>query len=301
MRFPDYRREAGERTLAAVEIDTALAFGPAGAARAAEQAEAAGYDGVWTNEGRHDPFLPLVVAAGATHRVAIGTAVALAFTRDPATTATVAYDLHLASRGRFILGLGGAEPAALRDYVVAVRASWDAWDDPFGTPRIFVGGPGAQTAEVAGEVADGYLCPPFTTAAYFHDVLVPALARGRDRAAREGSFEVSGPSLLVTGATEAEMARAAANVRRRLALLATDPANRPVLDHHRWSDLHDSRIDDEVIAAFAVVGEPEEIGPALRGRYGETVDRISIDVPYSTDPARWRALTASIKNGARAA
>ncbi len=41
------------------------ALAVAGAARAME---AAGYDGAFTFEGPHDPFLPLVVAADATQR-----------------------------------------------------------------------------------------------------------------------------------------------------------------------------------------------------------------------------------------
>src|SRR5262249_58174846 len=68
--------------------------------------EADGYDGVWTAETQHDPFLPLATAAVSTERVTLGTAIATAFTRSPMVTAMAAWDLQRASRGRFVLGLG---------------------------------------------------------------------------------------------------------------------------------------------------------------------------------------------------
>lgn len=71
---------------------------------AARAAEAAGYDGLLTMENKHNPFLALGVAAVATTRVELATAVAIAFPRSPMVTASVAYDLQRASRGRFVLG-----------------------------------------------------------------------------------------------------------------------------------------------------------------------------------------------------
>src|SRR5262245_11431433 len=68
--------------------------------------EALGYDGVYTFEGSHDPFFPLLLTAEHTERVELTTAVAIAFARSPMTLAGVAYDLQVASHGRFTLGLG---------------------------------------------------------------------------------------------------------------------------------------------------------------------------------------------------
>ena len=69
-------------------------------------AEAIGFDGVWTAETRNDPFLPLVLAAEHSHRLELGTAIAVAFARSPANLAYMAWDLARYSQGRFILGLG---------------------------------------------------------------------------------------------------------------------------------------------------------------------------------------------------
>lgn len=189
---------------------------------AARAMEAAGYDGAFTFEGPHDPFLPLVLAAAATERLELITAVAIAFARNPMTIASQAHDLQLLSEGRFHLGLGSqikphverrfsmpwsAPAARMRELVLAVRAIWATWNDrvplrfegehythtlmtpffdpgpnPFGAPAIWLGGVGPLMTEVAGEVAEGFMIHPFCTERSLLEVTLPALERGRARA-----------------------------------------------------------------------------------------------------------------------
>ncbi|MGB6245132.1 TIGR03617 family F420-dependent LLM class oxidoreductase [Gordonia sp. (in: high G+C Gram-positive bacteria)] len=109
---------------------------------AAADAEAAGYDGIWTFEGAHDPFLPLLLAAEHTERVQLGTSIAVAFARNPMLLATIGWDLQAYSKGRFVLGLGTqikphivrrygmpwSRPAErMRDMIGAIRDIWDSW------------------------------------------------------------------------------------------------------------------------------------------------------------------------------
>jgi probable F420-dependent oxidoreductase len=188
---------------------------------AARAMEAAGYDGAFTFEGPHDPFLPLVLAAEATERLELTTAVAIAFARSPMTLAQQAWDLQAMSGGRFHLGLGSqikahierrfsmpwsAPAARMRELVLAIRAIWSSWQDrtplrfegdhythtlmtPFfdpgpladGPPRIWLGGVGPLMTEAAGEVADGFMVHPFCTERSLHEVTLPALERGRAR------------------------------------------------------------------------------------------------------------------------
>ncbi len=68
--------------------------------------EEQGYDGCWTGEINHDPFLPLVLAAEHTTRMQLGTSIAVAFARNPMIVAGLGWDLQSYSQGRFILGLG---------------------------------------------------------------------------------------------------------------------------------------------------------------------------------------------------
>lgn len=89
-----------------MKVDAGLRLFPAGSAGTASEAEEDGYAGVWSSETAHDPFLPLLEAAHATTAIELGTAIAVAFARSPMTTAVVANDLQLYSKGRMLLGLG---------------------------------------------------------------------------------------------------------------------------------------------------------------------------------------------------
>ena len=126
----------------AMKIDSMLLGSITDAGRTASGLEEAGYSGAWTVEGPHDPFLPLAVAAADTSRIELGTAIAVAFARNPMLLANIGWDLQTLSQGRFVLGLGSqikphivkrfsmewSKPAArMREMVQAVRAIWDAW------------------------------------------------------------------------------------------------------------------------------------------------------------------------------
>jgi probable F420-dependent oxidoreductase len=118
----------------------------------AQQVEAYGFDGLWTAEAAHNPFLPLTHAASVTERIELGTAIAVAFPRSPMVTAQIAWDLAAQSQGRFILGLGtqvkahvtkrfssewSAPVPRLREYIQSVRAIWDTFQT--GAPLRYEG------------------------------------------------------------------------------------------------------------------------------------------------------------------
>ena len=63
-------------------------------ADAAREVERLGYDGCWTAEINHDPFLPLTLAAEHTSRIELGTSIAVAFARNPMTVANIGWDLQ---------------------------------------------------------------------------------------------------------------------------------------------------------------------------------------------------------------
>jgi len=69
-------------------------------------ADRMGYAGVWSTEVARDPFLPALLAAEHTPRLTVGTAIAVAFARNPMSMATVANDLQSLSSGKLMLGLG---------------------------------------------------------------------------------------------------------------------------------------------------------------------------------------------------
>lgn len=125
-----------------MKVDVTLTCELREMATASADAESAGYQGIWTFEGSHDPFLPLLLAAEHSREVMLGTSIAVAFARNPMLLATLGWDLQAYSGGRFILGLGTqikphitrrysmpwSRPAArMADMIDAVRAIWDSW------------------------------------------------------------------------------------------------------------------------------------------------------------------------------
>ncbi len=122
-----------------------LPVGPLGADMApVAEADRGSIAGIWSTEVGHDPYLALVPAAGETHRLVLGTAIAVTFPRSPMVHAQSAWDLQRASRGRFILGLGaqvrahnerrysvpGDHPVErMEDAIRAIRAIWTCWQE----------------------------------------------------------------------------------------------------------------------------------------------------------------------------
>lgn len=239
--------------------------------------ESYGLDGLWSAETGHDPFMPLLLAALATERVELGTGIAVALARNPMITAAQANDIQLASRGRFILGLGSqikphiekrfsmpwsAPAARMREFVLALRAIWDCWNNgtlldfrgdfythtlmtpffspgpnPHGPPKVFLAAVGTRMAEVAGEVGDGMLVHPFTTERYLKEVTLPAVERGLARAGRGRDTYELSSTVFVVTGDGEEREAAASIVRGQIAFYGSTPAYRGVLELHGWGEL----------------------------------------------------------------
>jgi probable F420-dependent oxidoreductase len=280
-----------------VQVDTVLPFSASIDTReAAAAAEGAGYAAVWTGEVKHDPFLALGLAAVATESIELGTSIALAFARNPMSTAVQANDLQTLSGGRLLLGLGSqirahitkrfgmpwSHPAPrMREYILAMRAIWDCWNDgtrlsfrgdfythtlmtpffdpgpnPHGPPAVLLAGVGDVMTAVAGEVADGFLCHGFTTERYLREVTVPALERGRAGSGLAG-YQVCGAPFVATGRTGEELSDACRAVREQIAFYGSTPAYRPVLELHGWGELSDE------LHRLSLQGRWKEMGEAI--------------------------------------
>jgi len=172
-----------------------------------------------------------------------------------------------------------------------------------GPPRVFLAAVGPRMTEVAGEVADGMIAHAFTTERYVRDVTLPALERGLARAGRRREdFEITCPVFVVSGTDEASFAASRDSICKQIAFYGSTPAYRGVLESHGWGELQTELnrlskagqwdamgklVDDDVLDAFAIVGEPDEIAPKLARRYGGLFDRVlGGAVPGAGDEAR---------------
>ncbi len=190
----------------------------------ARQVEDYGFDGLWTSEAAHNPFLPLTLAAAATKRIELGTAIAVAFPRSPMVTAQIAWDLATQSGGRFILGLGTQVKAhitkrfatdwttplpRLREYIQAIHAIWNTFQTnaplryqgehyrlilmtPFFNPGpmanpnipIYIAGVNEGMCRLGGELCQGFHVHPFHTVRYLKEVIIPNIEVGAQKMGR---------------------------------------------------------------------------------------------------------------------
>jgi probable F420-dependent oxidoreductase len=246
---------------------------------AAKLVEELGFDGLAQSEVRRDPFISLTLAATATNSIRLAPAVAIVFPRSPMIVAYMSHNLQVLSKGRFALGMGtqvkghiqrrfstewGSPGPRLREYILALRAIWDCWqnDTPLNftgdfyqftlmTPEFNLGPTGYDPIPIqigavnkylirtAGELCDGLRVHSFSTPEYIRDVIWPNVLKGARKAGRSlDSFEMIGGGFTATGADEQAVTEAREWVRHRIAWYASTRTYLPVLEHHGWEAIN---------------------------------------------------------------
>lgn len=182
----------------------------------------------------------------------------------------------------------------------------------FGAPKVILAAVGPKMTEVSGEVADGMIIHPFSTLPFIRGTTLPAIEAGLAKSGRKrDNFEISYSPMVVTGRDDAEMAASKKAITERIAFYGSTPAYRGVLEsigvgelqtelnamskQGRWQEMG-TLISDDILAEFAVVGEPNEIAPQMLKRYGDFADRTSASFPISDDQQR-QEIIASLRAG----
>jgi len=249
---------------------------PAEAAKVSKNLEDLGYDGAYTFEGPHEPFLPLAAAALSTEKLELSTSIAVAFSRNPMTLANIGYDLQLMSKGRFTLGLGSqiqphiekrysmpwTSPAKrMKEMVNAIKAIWKCWhegkdldfrgefyqhtlmtpffnpgENPFGLPKIYVAGVGPLMTQAAAEAGDGFIVHPFHTSIFLESITLPSIEKGLKQANKK-EFDVSVGVMVATGMNDQEIEDARNACKSQIGFYGSTPAYKTVLEQHGWESI----------------------------------------------------------------
>jgi probable F420-dependent oxidoreductase len=268
-------------------------------------AESLGYEAVYvTHIAGRESLTVLTAYALATERIRLGTGVVPIYTRTPATMAQTAATLDELGHGRLNLGLGVSHRpvveawhgqtidrpvAEMREYVAIVRAILRGEDPPPGEKwrtgfhlagldsrpdvPIYLAALSPGMLRLAGEIADGvilWLC----NAAYIERVVVPEVARGRERA---GSG-VDGFDIVpaVPSAVTEDPAATRDTLRSDLLAYFGLPFYRAMLERSGFGeeiaafdaaggDFERMRaaISDEFLASLTAVGDAEEVRAAI--------------------------------------
>jgi F420-dependent oxidoreductase-like protein len=278
----------------------------------AREAEAAGVDDIWLNQGLDlDAITVAAVVAARVPRIVVGTAVVPMYPRHPVTLASQAKAAQLAAAGRFALGIGlGHQDQVqdvfgvpfdrpvghLRDYLRALRALLDTGTsavrgatvtaDLSGvppaalrggvTPRVplLVAAMGPQALRAAGELADGTL-PYLAGPRSLAALIVPAITSAAAAAGRPAPRIAAGVPASVT----ADPQRARAHAAAALGGPAGSPSYQAILEREGLSH----------VADLALVGNEETVAAGIQ-RYldaGATDIRVS-PAAFATDEERLR-------------
>jgi probable F420-dependent oxidoreductase len=300
------------------------------AAAAAIEAAELGYNGFFTAETQYDPFLPITHAAAAAPDLDFGTAIAVAFPRSPSVTAMIAWDLARQTRGRFLLGLGtqvrghivrrfssywsGKPAPQLREYIQAMRAVWDSWQNgsplsyegehyqlslmtPFFNPGpirhpdipVYIAGVGPYLSALAGELCDGFHVHPFHTVPYLDQVVLPNMEEAAAKAGRSlDDVERVATVFIMTGSNDEEIELSKEPVRQQISFYASTPSYRAVLEASGWDfgekltamskrgkwDEMPGAVPDEALEGVGVIAPIDDLAAAIKVRYGDRIQRV---------------------------
>ena len=183
-------------------------------------------------------------------------------------------------------------------------------DGEHGAPRVILAAVGPKMTEVAAETADGLIVHPFSNETYLRTVTLPAVEAALARAGKQREdFEISWSPFVVSGRTEEEFAQSRTAACNRIAFYGSTPAYREVLEcigygelqgvlnrlskEGKWTEMGEL-IEDDLLAHFAVVGEPSTIAPEIVRRYAGLVDRTSAAFDFVDEDAQ-RDMIATLK------
>jgi probable F420-dependent oxidoreductase len=177
---------------------------------------------------------------------------------------------------------------------------------------IYIAGVGLYMAGLAGEVCAGFHVHPFHTIGYLDEVVLPAMQAGAARSGRSlDDVERAASLLVVTGRSDEEMQQMRASVKQQISFYASTPAYHDVLERAgydfgrrltdmsvrgQWAEMA-AIIPDDLVDEVAVVAPLDELGRAIRDRYGDRLQRVGYYtmLGLSLDDDQWAELIAATR------
>lgn len=273
----------------------------------AVQAEKDGFDNVWmAHVFGHDAITALAVAAGATQRIGLGTAVVPTFPRHPTVMAQQALTAAAASNGRFTLGIGLShkwviddmlglsydKPAShMQDYLSVLRpllqgeavdsegsyrvkAAYNV-DDPQAVPLV-IAALGPRMLRIAGEMSDG-TTTWMTGLNTLEQHIIPSISKAAQDAGRTTPRVVAGLPIVITDKPDA----AKAKIAETLAIYGSLPSYQAML----------AREGAEGPADIALVGDENTVAASIQRLRDMGVSDLNAAIMSVDDEAYSRTYT----------
>ena len=180
-------------------------------------------------------------------------------------------------------------------------------------PQVFTAAVNGYNCLVAGECSDGLMLHSLTSPEYVRQVVKPNISEGARRADRDpGDVSLVGGGFIVTGPNQAAIRDQEAETRRRIAFYSSTRTYFPVLECHgfedigrqlhrlslegKWEEMGDL-VPDDMLHAFAIIGEYGDIPGLFKEKYGGLVDEMHFSIQTSNDAeqAQLRRIVSQLK------
>lgn len=162
-----------------------------------------------------------------------------------------------------------------------------------GVPEVHLAAINKFMCRLCGEVADGHLPGDPITWKWHEEVMLPNLEIGLKRSGRKlKDLDLGGYGFIGCATTDKGIDKVVKGLKERVALYASTPEYKEMLSMHGWSVKQEdfaamtrenkweemgNLVSDEMLEAYAIVTNPDDLPGALKKRYGGKVDRIQID------------------------
>ncbi len=177
---------------------------------------------------------------------------------------------------------------------------FDPGPSAYPAPEVFTAAVNGYNCQVAGEVSDGLMLHSLTSPEYVRQVVRPAVVKGAQKAGREANeVKVTGGGFIITGSDQSSIRAMQAEVRKRIAFYSSTRSYFPVLAAHgfeeigqqlhemslkgQWAEMGEL-VSDEMLDAFSVSGEYDEIADKFVSRYGGLLDEVSFTLVCEKQP-----------------
>jgi probable F420-dependent oxidoreductase len=177
-----------------------------------------------------------------------------------------------------------------------------------GRPRVLLGAVGPGMTRVAADLTDGIITHSFVSEKSLREINYRNIEeRLRARNQPRSAFEIVLPLFITTGCSEEEYKRNLEFHRNRIGFYASTPAYKEQLELHGWGDLHTETrlmtregrwdelgapVTDEMVDTFSVCGEPHEIAPKIKQRFGDFVDTIRCELDLADEEVQYGIVQA---------
>ena len=182
---------------------------------------------------------------------------------------------------------------------------------PDGPPPIWLGALGPKMVALATAEADGLLIHPFTSDRHLLDVTRPRIAEGLRAAGRaDDDLTVVGQAIVACTSDPAQQADLDLAARWMIGFYGSTPAYAAVLETEGRSHLHPelrrlsregrweemaALVDDDLLDAVVLRGDPAAVGSRLRNRYDGFAGRVAVSTPGGIGDADLAALVREVR------